>query len=227
MRGYEAGRAMGKRVHNYEGESIRVTWDARRCIHAAECVRRLPAVFDTKKRPWVDPGAADADAVAGVIHHCPTGALQFERLDGGAVEPTPPVNTIEVDADGPLYVRGDVRLVTPEGEEVLRDRRVALCRCGLSRHKPFCDDSHQQVGFESRGLAEAGLRVDEEVATDGGIEIVLSENGPYVLRGPVEVRDPHGGERRRGTRCALCRCGESARKPWCDGTHKHNGFRSG
>lgn len=218
---------MGKRAHTYEGESIRVTWDARRCIHAGECTHRLPATFDASRRPWVDPDAAAVDSVAEVVQHCPTGALQFQRLDGGAPEPTPPTNTVDVAADGPLYVRGDVRLVTAEGEEVLRDRRVALCRCGISRHKPFCDDSHRQIGFASRGLAEAGLRVDEEVATDGGLEIVLSENGPYVLRGPVEVRDAHGGETRQGTRGALCRCGDSSRKPWCDGTHKHNEFRSG
>lgn len=217
---------MAKKVHTYEGSRLRVAWDARRCIHAAECSRRLPAVFDPARRPWIEPDAAEADAVAAAIHHCPTGALQFERLDGGAPEPTPPTNSVEVAANGPLYVRGDIRLVTPDGEELLRDRRVALCRCGVSRHKPFCDDSHRKIGFTASGLAEAGLRLDEEAAMDGGLEIVLAENGPYVLRGQVEVRDEPSGETRAGNRGSLCRCGGSSSKPWCDGTHKKNGFRS-
>ena len=52
--------------------------------------------------------------------------------------------------DGPLLVRGDVDIVGPDGEAVPRRRRtVALCRCGLSALKPFCDSSHKAAGFRA------------------------------------------------------------------------------
>ncbi|MFB7250190.1 CDGSH iron-sulfur domain-containing protein [Microbacterium sp. NPDC056234] len=54
--------------------------------------------------------------------------------------------------DGPLLVRGDVDLRTPDGEPVQRNRRtVALCRCGLSAIKPFCDGTHKAAGFRTEG----------------------------------------------------------------------------
>lgn len=52
--------------------------------------------------------------------------------------------------DGPLLVRGDFELLSSTGEPVARNRRtVALCRCGVSLIKPFCDGSHKLVGFRS------------------------------------------------------------------------------
>lgn len=50
--------------------------------------------------------------------------------------------------DGPLLVRGDIDLVSSTGEPIERNRRtVALCWCGASLIKPFCDGSHKMVGF--------------------------------------------------------------------------------
>lgn len=52
--------------------------------------------------------------------------------------------------DGPLIVRGNVRLETAEGTPIERHRRtVALCRCGLSTIKPFCDGTHKPAGFRT------------------------------------------------------------------------------
>ncbi|WP_026372786.1 CDGSH iron-sulfur domain-containing protein [Agrococcus lahaulensis] len=52
--------------------------------------------------------------------------------------------------DGPLLVRGDFELVSSTGEPVERTRRtVALCRCGASAIKPFCDGTHKLVGFRT------------------------------------------------------------------------------
>ena len=70
----------------YDGDGIRVGYDARRCIHAAECVRGLPEVFDPERRPWIQPRGAAADRLAEVVMRCPSGALTFERLDGGLPE---------------------------------------------------------------------------------------------------------------------------------------------
>jgi CDGSH-type Zn-finger protein len=65
------------------------------------------------------------------------------------------------------------------------------------------------------------------VNDDDLVDITPCPNGPLIVRGPVTVRDENGDalERRRKT-VALCRCGVSAIKPWCDGSHKFSGFRT-
>lgn len=74
-------------MKHYEGEQIEVTYDTARCLHAAECVRGLPAVFDTTKRPWVNPDAVDGDQLAAVIRRCPTGALHYTLRSGEPERP--------------------------------------------------------------------------------------------------------------------------------------------
>ena len=66
-----------RRSKAYVGKDVVVTFDADVCQHAAECVRGLPQVFDTKKRPWIDPDGAAADAVRAQVARCPSGALQY------------------------------------------------------------------------------------------------------------------------------------------------------
>lgn len=63
----------------YTGEEIDVSFDATLCQHAGECVRGLPAVFDTQRKPWITPDGADAESVAEVVARCPSGALQVHR----------------------------------------------------------------------------------------------------------------------------------------------------
>lgn len=131
----------------YTGERIEVEWEPRLCIHVRNCVRALPQVFDAEARPWITVDAADADAVAATVTACPTGALHFRRLDGGPEEEEPVETTVEPRPNGPLFVRGRVRIVGADGEVVREDTRVALCRCGGSANKPFCDGSHRRNGF--------------------------------------------------------------------------------
>jgi uncharacterized Fe-S cluster protein YjdI len=138
---------MSARVREYRADGIAVTFDAGLCIHAERCVHGLPAVFDPNARPWIRPENASPDALAQVIARCPTGALRYERLDGGAAEGVAPQATITVAADGALYVTGDVRVVDEEGGEFARRGRMALCRCGQSANRPFCDGTHARVGF--------------------------------------------------------------------------------
>lgn len=134
----------------YEGRDIEVTFELGLCIHVGECLLGLPEVFDAQRRPWVLPDAADADAVAEVVERCPSGALQYRRLDGGAEERSPSPATVTPLRNGPLVVRGDVEVTGGDGStEVLP--RATLCRCGLSDSKPFCDNSHLTGGFEAPG----------------------------------------------------------------------------
>ncbi len=203
----------------YCSEKITVSFDRVRCIHSEECVRGLPEVFDTEKRPWIQPDKSEPDRVAEVVMRCPTGALQFERRDGGAEEPVPNENVVAVAANGPLYVRGDIEITDSTGTVLLEDTRVALCRCGESRNKPFCDNSHKQVNFRDAGdLGEDRLTL--KPAADGRrLQIVPTVGGPLILSGEVEIRSADGETAYRGTKTTLCRCGHSANKPFCDGSH--------
>lgn len=57
--------------------------------------------------------------------------------------------------DGPLLVRGPFRMVDQDGTEIEVDREtIALCRCGKSRIRPFCDGTHRVVGFDAPSGAE-------------------------------------------------------------------------
>src|SRR5689334_10971805 len=138
-------------LRHYANDVIDISYDAERCIHASECVRGLPAVFDTGRRPWILPTAAAADAIAAVVERCPSGALHYTRRDGGASEAPDAHPTIAPVPGGPLYVRGLIQLRVEDGSLLLEDTRAALCRCGQSGNKPFCDNSHIGTGFDEGG----------------------------------------------------------------------------
>lgn len=126
----------------YRGEGVTVYFDGRRCIHAAECVRGLPAVFDTAKRPWIEAGNAPPADVVAVVERCPSGALTYERADGVAEAPARPTRVAR-EPGGPLHVRGDVVVVLDNGERRLT--RATLCACGRTGNAPFCDGSHRST----------------------------------------------------------------------------------
>ena len=230
----------GTSAKRYTSDAITVTFEAPRCIHAAECVRGLPAVFDKNRRPWVLPSAATAEEIAAVIERCPTGALHYERSDGGPAERPDARNTLHVRARGPYYARGKLRVITADGEFYFEDVRVAFCRCGQSHLKPFCDNSHVAAVFDDPGAIVAPATsataqdTPESVAEISGessgehgeLSIKLRANGPLRLDGEFELISADRQTIYRGTETALCRCGGSANKPFCDGSHRHNGFQA-
>jgi uncharacterized Fe-S cluster protein YjdI/CDGSH-type Zn-finger protein len=125
-------------MKRYTAPAITVTFDPARCLHAAECLRGLPAVFDVKRRPWITPDAAAPEDVAEVVRRCPSGALHYESGDVEAEKPERPT-AVGAEPGGPLWLRGDLRLGTQDGE--LADVRAGLCRCGDTANAPFCDGS--------------------------------------------------------------------------------------
>jgi uncharacterized Fe-S cluster protein YjdI/CDGSH-type Zn-finger protein len=143
------GRTRPDVEREYRNNEIVVFWEPRLCIHAGFCFRGLPAVFKPNDRPWVILDGAEADEVAQVVMTCPTGALHFERLDGGPQEQPDDETTIKLQVNGPLYLRGKLRVVGPGNHKIREDTRLALCRCGVSANKPFCDGSHARIGFDS------------------------------------------------------------------------------
>ncbi|MFG3051985.1 (4Fe-4S)-binding protein [Kitasatospora sp. NPDC048239] len=134
----QAGARHGT-VRTYEAEGIAVAFDSAVCRHAAECVRGLPAVFDTGRRPWISPDAAEPGVVAEVVRRCPTGALSYRLADGTTEVPDVPT-TVTRTADGRLLLRGRLR-VTDAAGEVRQTPRAMLCGCGGSSGQPYCDRS--------------------------------------------------------------------------------------
>ncbi|MFJ1811142.1 MULTISPECIES: (4Fe-4S)-binding protein [unclassified Streptomyces] len=122
----------------YENESITVIFEARRCLHAAECVRGLPEVFDTAARPWIRPDSAAADRLAEVVRRCPSGALHYRLADGGTEIPERPTQVTR-SSTGQLTLRGELRVDTAEGPRA--ETRAILCGCGQSGLQPYCDHS--------------------------------------------------------------------------------------
>ncbi|ELY56181.1 hypothetical protein C491_14577 [Natronococcus amylolyticus DSM 10524] len=217
---------MEENVHTYSGDRIEVSYDVNRCIHARECVRGLPEVFDPDKRPWIEPDNADVDDLEDVIVECPTGALQFDRTDGGPEERVPETNVVTVWPDGPLYLRGNIEIVTPDETTVLKDTRVALCRCGASENKPLCDNGHVEAEFRAPGAKNAPESDTQSDDDDGVLTVTPRPDGPVQIQGQFEIRGEDGTETVRNSSVALCRCGASENKPFCDGSHDEIGFSS-
>ena len=203
--------------------------------------------------------------------------------------------TIECTENGPYIVKGCDRLTNAGGGAIATRRVMALCRCGGSANKPFCDGTHAKIGFSGERVADgsndtrdtyvgkgvtihdnraicahAGVctdslssvwRMDQEpwIDADGApveeiIKVIracpsgalgysidgeesarpasepairVSKDGPYHVTGDIELADAPWGEGAARDRYALCRCGASKNKPYCDGSHWDVGFRDG
>ncbi len=142
-------------IKEYRHGDVRVTYDADLCIHAAECVRGLPQVFDPQARPWIRVERANPEDLRAVIAKCPSGALHFERMSADpSSTPTPapappPGVKVVVKPNGPYLVQGGATVCDPDGKVIKEGAMLALCRCGQSGAKPFCDGTHGRVGWRA------------------------------------------------------------------------------
>ena len=135
---------VGKRlVREYENDEIVVEWEPRLCFHSGNCTRLLPKVFDRDRRPWVEVDAASADEIAAAVDQCPSGAL---RIRNGTPRQQKALE-VRASPSGPLLLRGDIRILDAHGDVLYEGERAALCRCGGSSNKPFCDGTHRTNGF--------------------------------------------------------------------------------
>lgn len=215
---------MKEKILSYRGEKIKVTYDLHRCIHAGECVRGLPSVFDTKKKPWIMPDNAAVDKVADVIERCPTGALQYSDNSGNREEAVPSRNRVVLHKDGPVYFFGDIEIQDHEGNILLEDTRVAMCRCGATNNGPLCDNSHTKKGFNADTDADRSKLPDKKADHHDKLIVKMMKDGPAILHGTYTMESDTFQPQTSEKGVALCRCGESTTKPFCDGAHKSNGF---
>lgn len=207
-----------------DGKNIKVRFEGKRCIHARRCVTTLPDVFVAgADGDWMFPDKGSAEDVAAVVQTCPSGALTFERIDGGEAERPAQVNTARMWENGPGEYRGDIQI---EGEDPRL--RATLCRCGASKRKPYCDKSHAKVGFKATGDMPTD-EADSEFLTarDGPLKIKPLHNGPLMVEGNLEILAGCSGRRVATIQKAImCRCGHSQNKPFCDGSHIKYGFKA-
>jgi uncharacterized Fe-S cluster protein YjdI len=134
-------------VKEYATDEIAVEWEPRLCYHSLNCVRSLPQVFDKEGRPWVKADAASADEIEAAVARCPSGALRARRIGAAAPKRQQPL-VLRASEKGPLLVSGGVRILGAGGDVLYEGERAALCRCGGSSNKPFCDGTHRTNGFE-------------------------------------------------------------------------------
>jgi CDGSH-type Zn-finger protein len=125
---------------------------------------------------------------------------------------------------GPLQLTGNITLVLEDGS-VQYANHLSLCRCGHSGTKPNCNGEHIEKEFLNPGkISEAS----EIAASQRPSKITVSciKDGPVTFRGRLRMHNQFGQEvvKMRGS---LCRCGQSASKPFCDGSHSRTGFKTG
>ena len=215
---------MSKKTFEYKGKEATVSWDGNLCIHVGECGRAKGDLFVTGRKPWCDPDLAPEDEIRDVIQRCPTGALSVQFADGSVAETAPAENSVQVAYNGPLFVTGDLDIEDAPDDVPGLKFRAALCRCGQSNNKPYCDNSHETAGFQDYGAV--GMTGDGTDESGGRLEIRFAKDGPVLVSGNLTVRASTGRAAWHGKKAAFCRCGGSANKPFCDGAHKKNGFTS-
>ncbi|MCW9025398.1 MAG: CDGSH iron-sulfur domain-containing protein [Gammaproteobacteria bacterium] len=132
-------------------------------------------------------------------------------------------NVITVKKNGPLMCKGDITVLSADGEILLQDKEAWLCRCGASRKMPFCDGSHKRTAFIDEGKVNDS-RSETLNGETGSLVITVKPSAMLSFKGPVTLQNEDGSTSSQRKRGALCRCGASVNKPFCDVSHKQTGF---
>ncbi|MFN7313221.1 MAG: (4Fe-4S)-binding protein [Bacteroidota bacterium] len=141
---------MKESTKQYTNGEITVVWQPEVCIHSTLCWKGLGDVFNPTKRPWINMDGAQTEAIIEQVKKCPSGALSYfknNEMEQASIEVTSET-IVEVSANGPLLVYGNVVVKDAQGNEQKKNKVTAFCRCGASANKPFCDGTHRKIGFE-------------------------------------------------------------------------------
>jgi uncharacterized Fe-S cluster protein YjdI len=135
----------------YTNDDITVVWKPDVCIHSALCWRGLLSVFNPRNRPWIGMSGADTEAIIAQVEKCPSGALSWYRNSEGETRFEEEVNVetiVEATPNGPLMVYGNIKVKDSAGNETMKHKVTAFCRCGGSDNKPYCDGTHKKIDFK-------------------------------------------------------------------------------
>jgi CDGSH-type Zn-finger protein/uncharacterized Fe-S cluster protein YjdI len=195
--------------HSYENEKIRVSFDGRKCTHVGFCFKELGAVFDGDRNPPIDLDGAPHEEIIAMVEKCPSSALIYERLDGEKNEAAPKQTSATLIPNGPLAIRGELGL---NGESYAR---LTLCRCGHSQQKPFCDGAHNHHQFDDGNT----INIEPTSNETCSVNFTPHPNGPVLFKGNMAFQSIEGLAICSKKQGAICCCGASKTKPFCDGSH--------
>lgn len=134
-------------IKEYSNGELTIVWKPKTCIHAAECVKALPKVYNPKARPWLKIENATTQELKDQIKKCPSGALSYYMNDENDKETETLETKVEVLENGPLLVYGTLKVTDKDGNTETKNKTTAFCRCGQSNNKPYCDGAHIESGF--------------------------------------------------------------------------------
>lgn len=135
----------GKNITIYDNRGV--------CSHRGFCVRELPEVFIKNGRPWINPDGASIDKIIEICEKCPSGALSYSLPGGERIkslvgrEEKLIISPREFDYDGPYEITGGIELDDCNDSKPETEEHYALCRCGASKNKPFCNGEHREIKF--------------------------------------------------------------------------------
>lgn len=134
-------------IKEYTKGDLTIVWKPKTCIHAAECVKRLPEVYKPNEKPWIQIENASSNDLMEQIKACPSGALSYRMVNQEKNQEIASGSKVEVMSNGPLLVYGSLEITKPNGETEMKEKRTAFCRCGASNNKPYCDGEHRKIDF--------------------------------------------------------------------------------
>jgi uncharacterized Fe-S cluster protein YjdI len=141
-------------VKKYSNNDVTVIWKPNVCIHSTNCLKGSLKIFNPKRRPWIDMNAGTTEEIIKIVNNCPSGALSFQKEKEMSEQKAQPAQspesklTVQVNKGGPYLVKGKFVFVGTDGKEEVKEGSIALCRCGGSNNKPFCDGMHRKIGFD-------------------------------------------------------------------------------
>ena len=136
----------------YSNDVITIVWKPKVCIHSTLCwkgEKGLRSVFDPSQKPWINPTGGTTEEIIERIDRCPSGALSYYKNDAAHESAESRAESIvEAMQNGPLLVYGNITVKDIDGNETRKSKVTAFCRCGQSENKPYCDGTHQKIGFK-------------------------------------------------------------------------------
>lgn len=135
----------------YSKGELTVVWKPKLCIHSEKCFKGLANVFDPNRRPWINLDNADTEAIKEQVRLCPSGALSYDSEEASPIgEGKSTSFTAQILPNGPILIKGMLTVIGVDGKSATTERSTALCRCGLSANKPYCDGSHKNFDFDDQ-----------------------------------------------------------------------------